>query len=360
MSGGGASTAAAMQGGGFYNRNSALQAANLGSALPLLIEAARHGPAHGETVGIADYGASQGRNSMGPVASAIDALRPRIGPDRPIQVSHIDLPSNDFTSLFTVLDADPTSYLAGRSNVFPVAIGRSHFGQVLPDGSVDLGWSSNALHWMSRNPCPVPDHGWGVFSADAAVRAAIDAQLDADWANFLQARARELRAGGRLICQFMGRGPDSHGFEWMANAFWASWVATAEAGLLTHAELARIAAPSAGRSVAQIEAPFRDGRAGGLRLADLAVVPAPDPYWSAFAQGGDAMQLGRVWADMMRAANGPSFAAALDPGRDRDAVLEAVTDRLAARIAADPQQNRSYNVIMVIEAPAEPGSSHTV
>lgn len=339
-----------MQGGGFYNRNSALQAANLGSALPLLIEAAREVPAHGPTVGIADYGASQGRNSMQPVALAIDALRPRIGPDRPIVVSHIDLPSNDFTSLFAVLDADPASYLAGRWNVYPVAIGRSHFGQVLPDSSVDLGWSSNALHWMSRNPCPIPDHGWGVFSADAAVRDAVDAQLDADWTNFLQARVHELRAGGRLICQFMGRGPESHGFEWMANAFWESWVDTADAGLLTHAELARIAAPSAGRSLAQIEAPFLDGRVDGLRLLDLAAVRAPDPYWSSFEQTGDATQLGRVWADMMRAANGPSFAAALDPGRDRDAVLDVVTDRLATRIAADPQQSQSYNVIVVIEA----------
>lgn len=342
-----------MQGGGFYNRNSALQAANLGSALPLFVVAAAEYPVAAASTtpfGIADYGASQGRNSMIPMASAIDALRPRIGPDRPIVISHVDLPSNDFTSLFTVLDEDPTSYLAGRANVYPMAIGRSHFGEVLPMHSVDLGWTSNALHWMSRNPCPVPDHGWGVFSADPAVRAAIDAQLDADWVAFLQARAREMRPGGRLVCQFMGRGPESHGFEWMANAFWQSWVDTADAGLLSQGELERISAPSAGRSAAQIEAPFRDGRVTGLRLADLATVQAPDPYWDAYRNSGDAVQLGRVWADMMRAANGPSFAAALDPGRDRGTVLDAVTETLAARIAADPQQNRSFNVIVVIEA----------
>ena len=84
--------AAAMQGGGFYNRHSTLQAANLGSALPLLVEAAGTVPADGAMIGIADYGASQGRNSMAPMAAAIDALRPRIGPDRPITVSHVDLP----------------------------------------------------------------------------------------------------------------------------------------------------------------------------------------------------------------------------------------------------------------------------
>lgn len=339
-----------MQGGGFYNRNSGLQAANLGSALPLLAAAAADIAVDAATIGIADYGASQGRNSMVPMAAAIDALRPRIGPDRPIVVSHIDLPSNDFASLFTLLDEDQSSYLAGRAEVYPVAIGRSHYGQVLPRGSVDLGWSSNALHWMSRNPCAVPDHGWGVFSADAAVRDAVDTQLDTDWANFLIARSHEMRPGGRLICQFMGRGEESHGFEWMAGAFWQSWVDVANAGLVTHAELARISAPSAGRSVKQIEAPFRDGRVAGLKLVDVAVVPTPDPYWEAYLQNGDAAQLGQMWANMMRAANGPSFAAALDAGRDHSLVLDAVTACLAARIAADPQQNRSYNVIVSIAA----------
>lgn len=339
-----------MQGGGFYNRHSGLQAANIGSALPLLVAAAGEVAVDSTAVGIADYGASQGRNSMAPMAAAIDAVRARTGPDCPIVVSHIDLPSNDFAALFTLLDEDPISYLAGRAEIYPAAIGRSHYGQVLPRHSVDLGWSSNALHWMSRNPCAVPDHGWGVFSADAAVRDAVDQQLDADWANFLIARSHELRCGGRLICQFMGRGEDSHGFEWMAGAFWQSWMDVADSGLVTHAELARISAPSAGRSVAQIEAPFRDGRVSGLKLIDVAVVPTPDPYWQEYLQSGDAAQLGHMWANMMRAANGPSFAAGLDAGRDRGLVLDAVTERLAGRISADPQQNRSYNVIVVIEA----------
>ena len=344
-----------MQGGGFYNRNSALQAANQGSAVPLLVAAAGEVPATGPTIGIADYGVSQGRHSRVPVAAAIAARRARIGADRPVVVSHVDLPTNDFTSLFTLLEGDPASYLAGRSGVFPAAIGRSHFGQVLPPASVDLGGSANALHWLSGNPCPVPDHGWGVFSADPAVRAAIDAQLDADWANFLQARACELRPGGQLILQFMGRGPDRHGFEWMAEAFWQSWVDAANDGLFSAEELARIAAPSAGRSLAQIEAPFQEGRAGGLVLADLALVQAPDPYWDAFCQNGDAAAFGQVWANMMRAANGPSFAAALDPGRDRGMILDRVTGRLAARLAADPQRSESWNVMLVVAAGEQSG-----
>jgi cyclopropane-fatty-acyl-phospholipid synthase len=79
---------------------------------------------------------------------------------------------------------------------------------------------------------------------------------------------------------------------------------------------------------------------------------APDPYWAAYEQSGDAAQLGQVWANTMRAANGTGFVAGLDPAHDAVAVLDAVTERLATRIAADPQQSRSWNVIAIIEMAA--------
>src|SRR3546814_5855694 len=75
---------------------------------------------------------------------------------------------------------------------------------------------------------------------------------------------------------------------------------------------------SAGRSVEQIEEPFKNGLFAGLSLDHVSVVQAPDPYWEAYSQNGDAQQLGRSWAAMMRAANGPNFAAALAPDRNRD------------------------------------------
>lgn len=339
-----------MQGGGFYNRNSGLQAANLTSALPLFEDAARTVPlaADGPIV-IVDYGASQGRNSLVPMKTAIAALRERAGAARPIEIVHTDLASNDFASLFTMLEDDPASYVGSDAAVFPSAIGRSYLEPLLPPGRVDLGWTSNALHWMSRSPVDVPDHGWAVFSASQAARDAVDRQLAEDWERFLRARGTELRPGGRLVCQFMGRGPDSHGFEWMANAFWSCWSELRDEGLLSDDDLLHMTAPSAGRSVAQIEAPFADGPFAGLHLAHLAIVEAPDPYFQAYQDNGDAEALGRGWANMMRAANGPNFTARLGPERDRTAILDAVTARLAARIAAAPQRSRSYNVLLVLE-----------
>jgi hypothetical protein len=339
---------AAMAGDGLYNRHSGLQQANLQSALPLLEAAARAiGDASAGPVTIVDYGASQGRNSMAPMATAIDLVRADDA-QLPVQVVHTDLPSNDFTSLFGLLDQDPVSYLKGRQNVFPSAIGRSYFDAILPPGSVDLGWSSNALHWMSRNPIDVADHGWGIFSRSAQARAAVETVLAEDWLAFLKARAVELRPGGRLICQFMGRGPDSHGFEWMAGNFWQSIVDMEKEGLLSANETLRMTAPSAGRSTDQIRAPFDAELVPELELEHLAAIPSPDPYWDAYQRSGDAAELGRQWATMMGAANGPNFLARVDASRDRDALLASLVQRVANRVEADPQRSHAFILILSI------------
>ena len=64
-----------MEGGGFYNRHSALQAAGIARLLPYLEQAARSVEIGDEPVVIADYGSSQGRNSMAPMRIAIEELR---------------------------------------------------------------------------------------------------------------------------------------------------------------------------------------------------------------------------------------------------------------------------------------------
>jgi cyclopropane-fatty-acyl-phospholipid synthase len=339
-----------MQGGGFYNRNSGLQAANLTSALSLFEAAARSIPIDGAgPLVVADYGSSQGRNSLRPIRAAIETLRARGGAGRPVEVIHTDLPSNDFASLFTMLSDDPDSYLAGQTDVFASAVGRSYFDPILPPGRIHLGWSSNALHWLSRNPVDAPDHGWAIFSASDAAREAVERQLDDDWRRFLLARASELREGGKLVCQFMGRGPDSHGFEWMADALWRTVMEMVGEGLLSPGEQLRMTCPSAGRSVEAIEAPFAGGRFAGLSLNHLSVVRAPDPSWDLYCENGDPRQFGRAWADMMRAANGPSFAAAFGTDRDCGPVFDELFARLAARVASAPQRSESYNVMIVLE-----------
>ena len=340
---------AAMEGGGFYNRNSDFQAAGIALALPLLKKAASSIPVDGSgPLVIADYGSSQGRNSVLPIRVAIDELRARAGPDRSIEVVHTDLPSNDFTSLFTLLRDDPESYLQGQTGIFPSAVGRSYFEPIVPPGRVHLGWSSWALHWMSRNPVDVPDATLAVFSASSSAREAVARQLAEDWRCFLLARSLELRTGAKLVTLSIGRTSTHHGWEWIAGEVWQTVMEMGREGLLSPAEQLRITLPIAGRSVEDVKAPFAEGAFAHLSLEHVAVIEAPDPYWDSYRETGNAHELGQRWAGMQRAVIGPVVAAALEPGRDANAILDDLFCRYAARIAAWPKRNASYVVVAVI------------
>src|SRR5271170_6764344 len=116
-----------MEGQGAYNKYAKLPAGGAALALPLL-ERAASDVAVGtvdQPVVIADYGSSQGKNSLVPMQVALRILRPRVGATRPIFVFHIDQPSNDFNSLFEILAADPDRYALNDPNLYPGASGRS-------------------------------------------------------------------------------------------------------------------------------------------------------------------------------------------------------------------------------------------
>jgi SAM dependent carboxyl methyltransferase len=132
---------AVMEGNGSYNKHAKLQADGAALALPVLEKAIREIEidAGEHPFVIADYGSSQGKNSMLPIRAAIKGLRKRIGPNRAISVYHIDQPANDFNSLFEVLQADRNSYIADEPEVYSAAVGKSFYEKVLPSGFVHLG-----------------------------------------------------------------------------------------------------------------------------------------------------------------------------------------------------------------------------
>jgi hypothetical protein len=113
-------------------------------------------------------------------------------------VVHVDQHANDFNTLFDVLHNDSERYSVDDPNVFPFAIGRSFCENVFPREQVDLGWCSYAAVWLSRIPALIPGHFMSV-ACIGDVRAAFDRQAADDWGLFLSLRARELRAGGRLV-----------------------------------------------------------------------------------------------------------------------------------------------------------------
>lgn len=84
----------AMEGNGYYNDHSQLQHSTIQYALPLLRRAAEsaHIPENPSMMVIADYGSSQGKNSLEPIKAAVSIMRSRMIEPFPIAVVHNDQP----------------------------------------------------------------------------------------------------------------------------------------------------------------------------------------------------------------------------------------------------------------------------
>ncbi len=345
---------APMEGHGAYNRASRVQAAGLAVAIPLFERAATEAalaPAL-EPIVIADYGASEGHNSMLPVGAAAAALRARVGRERALLVMHTDLPDNDFSALFEALANDPDSYQRGDPNIYAAAVGRSFYEQLLPKACVTLGWCSWSVHWLSRTPCVIPDQLQVAYSRDAAAIAAYARQAAEDWLAFLAARGAELRAGGRLVVLTMAK-TDSGDFGYALvlaalNGALADLVAD---GALKAEEVRNMSIPTVGRTPAEFAAPFAGGDFAGLRIEALDGFLGEDHIFADYQRDGDAAAFGRRWASFVRASTFPTLALSLEPPGDaaREARLfDALEGRLAARLTAAPGPNVMQFVKMLL------------
>jgi hypothetical protein len=351
-----------MEGKGAYNRYAKLPAGGAALALPLWEDAARRVEleAGHQSVVLADYGSSQGKNSMVPMQIAIRSLRGRIGPHRPICVFHIDQPSNDFNTLFEVLDTDADSYALGDPNVFPAAVGRSFYEQVLPPSSVDLGWCSYAAVWLSRIPALIPGHVVSIRST-GNVRAEFERQAAHDWKAFLSLRAKELRSGGRLVVVLPALADDGlTGFENImdqANAVLAEMVTE---GALMAADRARMVLTAHPRRKCDLLAPFEgDGRFQQLSVEAFETTALPDAAWADYERDGNKEALASKHALFFRSIFMPSLASALDGVRSGDAeALRNFADRLEAglkrRVASHPAAMHSFVQGIVFVKQAQP------
>ena len=329
-------TPAPMEGHGVYNRSSRVQAAGSAPALSLLERAATQAalaPAP-EPITIADYGSSQGHNSLAPMRVAIAALRRRAGPTRAMSVVHTDLPDNDFAALFRMLVEDPESYLRGDPMVFASAIGRSFYEQLLPPASVSLGWSSWATQWLSRVPAQVPDHIQAAFSKEVGAREAFARQAAEDWQCFLVCRGREIRPGGRLVVLTMAV-DEAGGFGYgpLVQAIYDALLALVEEGFLATEEVRRMAIPTVARSREEFRAPFGEsGHFAGLAIEHLQLFLCEDRIWAEFERSRDAQAFGAGWAAFSRASVFPTLAAELGGGPG-DTRAGEFMDRLEAIVA---------------------------
>jgi SAM dependent carboxyl methyltransferase len=339
-----------MEGRGAYNKHAKLPADGAALALPLLAPATRDvelGVGE-EPIVIADYGSSQGKNSLAPIQAAIRGLRKRIGSQRAISVFHIDQSANDFNSLFEVLDTDPNRYVVDEPEVYPAAIGKSFYEQVLPPGSVHLGWSSYAAVWLSRVPTLIPNHFISIRST-GTVRAEFERQAAQDWEAFPTLRARELRSGGRMLVVLPGITDDGlSGFESIfddANAVLEEMVAD---GAITSEERSGMVLRAHPRRKRDLLAPFEHmGKFQQLHVEDFAISEVLDAAWAQYERDRDQESLATKRALFFRSIFVPSLACALSPARaGKGEALGTFADqleqRLKRRLASQPAAVHSF------------------
>jgi salicylate 1-O-methyltransferase len=328
-----------------YTASSRLQAAGLPGAIKLFEEAANTVPLPRppQPIVIADYGASTGHNSLLPICAAITVLRKRTRPEHSILVAHTDVPDNDFTAMFRTLEDDPDAYLKKDAATFTSAVGRSFYTQILPSNSVNLGWSSWAIQWLSRVPSSISDHIQVAYSGDDDARAAYAKQAASDWHQFIAFRGRELCQGGRLVVLTTAIGDDGEfGHRPLFRAVLAELADLVAQGLVTEHEVHRMCIPMVSRRAADFLAPFApSGSLERLTIDHLEVFDAEDRFWTQYQVDHDAEAFGAQWAAFARAAVFPTLAAALDAGRTDPHCAEFM-NRLqagvAARMAAEPEQ----------------------
>jgi hypothetical protein len=243
-------------------------------------------------------------------------------------VCHSDLPANDFTTLFDVLEADPNRYSRGDANVFSCAIGRSFYQRVLPPNHVHLGWSAYSALWLSRIPTLLPGHIW-VPSCTGPARDTFDYQAAKDWEAFLSLRAGELRPGGRLVVVLPGAADDGRcGLEDLmdhANTVLGEMV---DDRSITTSEHERIVLAAWARPRNHLLAPFAvDGRFQNLVVEHCDNSAVADPAWAIYQHDGNREALVNKHAAFFRATFAPSLASALNHADDSEA-CRAFSERL--------------------------------
>ncbi len=329
-----------MKGGGYYSQATRGAKDVIDNASGMLTDAvaAVPEPPSARAVQIADYGAADGGTSKRAIRNAVAALRARF-PARQILVTYTDLASNDFSTLFKSmqgLDGETEdTYYNEFDGVFVHACGIGFHRQLLPDETLDVGFSATAMHYISEKPCEIPDHVHMV-GASGDVLAAYAARAAQDWENILLARAKELAPGGRLV--FMNFGKDEQG-RYLGNTggvnmfdtFERHWRGLAAEGKISNQEYIDASFAQFYRTKAEFSAPLVDvGCAvhqAGLRLISAHTGVVRCPFRAAFEEADGAMsarEFAVSYIPTLRSWSETVFANALDPARPADQRAELI------------------------------------
>jgi gibberellin A4 carboxyl methyltransferase len=341
-------TTTGMTGGGFYDANSAPQWKAIEAVLPWLDEAVANLPLSGVgPVTLADFGCSEGRNSIAVMSRALETLLPLT--DRPVQTIHSDLPTNDFSKLF--LNLRPEGCPVYQSDrVYSSAVGGSMFDQLLPPASVHLATTFNAIGFLSsrpvkylpgyilpNGPCTLNDNGY--VSEDD--RQTFSELAKGDVACFLRARAKELVPGGKLLVQVFGSTDTARTCDGIYDLLNDAVLGFVESGDITRDTYEAYYQPVYMRQLDELTAAISDDAYGASGLFSLDHSKAYEvavPFNQQYRNDGDTKQYAEDYVNFFRAFTEAVLHNALPEQPDRVDLVNRIYARAKVLLEKTPER----------------------
>ncbi len=353
-----------MRGEGYYSERTAGAKNVINDAGAMVFDALRDLPPS-KTLRLADYGAADGGTSQQMWDMVIRNCRDT-GDERQIEMMYTDLASNDFSTLFRIMQGmqgDATyAYQNHFKNVFVHACGTGFHEQLLTSSSLHLGFSATAMHYVSVKPMEIPNHVHATCG-DISSKTAFAKQAAVDWQNILLARAAELVPGGRFIClnfgiDAEGRYLGNTGGKHMFDHFHKFWKELYDKRSITKSEYEGATFVQYYRTMEEFCAPFSDPNSdvsrAGLVLKSSSTKLTKCPYEAAFHDAGGEMS-SREYAESliptMRSWSETVFKTALK-GRDSSEINKIVDDFYQAysdEVAADPEGHAMDYVHIILD-----------
>ena len=341
-----------MKGGGYYSQHTQ-------GAKHVVNRAGMHVLEHcakldisdsGRPFTIADYGAADGGTSLELITAIVEKVREK-APNREIQVVYTDLPRNDFSALFKMLDGQVSeleSYLSRFNGVYVSGAGSSFYQQILPSSSVDIGFSATAMHWLSSLPGVITNHVHAVGASGDELKNFSD-YAQQDWETILLNRAKELAPGGLLVManfcideegRYLGNTKGAN----MFDMFQKLWKELADSGVITHEECRTTTFPQFYKTLEQFQKPFTDPGSpvslAGLKLEKIYSDVTECPYRAEFNRTGDSVAFANEYVPTLRSWSEGVFMGGLDSSRplaERQRIVEEFFENYNSMVRKNPE-----------------------
>ena len=288
-----------MRGAGYYSKSTAGAKIAIDAMLPLMKKALKEIPKL-PNLRMADFGSADGGTSQEMWGELIKQLRDN-NDNRDIEILYTDLASNDFSTLFKTMQGmqgdSKISFQNKFSNIFIHGSGTGFHQKLMTSGSLSLGFSATAMHYVSKKPCQIENHVHMV-GANKNEKSQFEKQAHKDWESILLGRSKELVRGGRFIClnfgiDEKGRYLGNTGGHSMFDKFNFHWNNLRIKGRITDHEFKSATFAQHYRTVKEFCKPFEDHNSSvyksGLRLLSYSTKLTQCPYRINYEKNNSSM-----------------------------------------------------------------------